>query len=108
MISRRRSQLQKKPRLKTHRQTYATLLILGVMMAGGAYTILRAQTSTLTPADLRAKAKARTDSLKTVVLPHTPDFAGLILNRPRLHELSKPLSWDAQGVNALQPHPCCL
>src|SRR5215510_2851783 len=107
MISRKRFRSQRKSRIKRRRRICATLLMVAVMMAGGAYTILRAQTTTLTPAELRARAKARTDSLKTVVLPDTPAFASFVVNRSALQVLGKALFWDEQVGSDLQACASC-
>src|SRR5262249_42840949 len=107
MISRKRFRSQRKSRIKRRRRICATLLMVAVMMAGGAYTILRAQTTTLTPAELRARAKARTDSLKTVVLPDTPAFASFVVNRSALQVLGKALFWDEQVGGDLQACASC-
>jgi cytochrome c peroxidase len=56
---------------------------------------LKAQTAEL-PADLRARALTRTNSLKTVIVPDAPTFTEFVRDRQALRVLGKALFWDQQ------------
>src|SRR5215510_9424725 len=63
----------------------ATAVLLGITPAG-------AQDA----ATLRAMAKSRTDSLKTVVVPQQPNLRRFVVNQQALQVLGKALFWDQQ------------
>src|SRR6266849_5142017 len=63
----------------------ATAVLLGVAPAG-------AQDA----ATIRAMAKSRTDSLKTVVVPQQPNLKQFVVNQQALAILGKALFWDQQ------------
>lgn len=65
-------------------------------LALGPWSSPPARAQGLTPAQLRQMARSRTDSLKTVPVPDSPNFTRFVRNRAKLKILGKALFWDMQ------------
>src|SRR5215831_4531693 len=75
---------------------FLCILVVGSLTLVCNSTPVSAQAPPLTPAELRAMAKSRTDSLKTVERRDSPTFKQFVADRESLQKLGKALFWDQQ------------